>query len=515
MKFFRMGGSFAASLLLFSLAISPAFAQKQTQLTIAIQSQPPGLDTHINTVAITNDLARHIFEGLVTMDDKLQIKPALASSWDVSDDGKTYVFHLRNGVKFHNGAALTAKDVVASMQRWSRYSNPGRLTFPNATWTATDDATVKLEVPAASYKILFALGNAYNQPAAVMPASVVEGAGEKPTRDIVGTGPYRLKEWVPDQYLTLEKFSGYTPTEGPANGWSGNKTASIDTLRFEFVADDATRVLGLQTGKYQVVPNVPYDSVQVLRGDRKVKIVTYPFTSLFVITNKANGIFKDVRARKAMDMAINKEDVLFAAASSEDLFTRNYQLMSADQKSLWDTHIGKEEYYKVDAKQAQMLLKDVGYDGREIVMITSRDNSSNYNAAVMIQEQLRAIGLKVRLDVYDWPTFVDVRAKREGWDMQVVSNTYKVDPTHWLHLAKPYSGFTNDPALDNILERFNKAKDWKEAGQLYDDLMKWHVAYVPATKVGDTSGVVAYTASIPDLPVMGGPLYWRVQPPKQ
>lgn len=513
MKLTRIRGLLAASLLATAFCFQSVSAQEKSEIVIALQSQPPGLDTHINTVNITNDLARHFFEGLVTMNSKLEIQPALASSWDISEDGKTYIFHLRDNVKFHNGKPLTAEDVVASMKRWSTYSNPGRLTFGKASWSAVDDKTVKLELPEASYKILFSLGNAYNQPAAVMPKEIVEAAGEKPSKEIVGTGPYKLKEWVADQYLVLEKFEEYAPNSGPLDGWSGDKTPKIDTLRFQFIADDATRVLGLQTGQFQVMQNLPYDSVQALLDDETIEVATYPLTTLFLTTNKATGLFKDVRARKSVDMAINKEDVLYTAASSEELFDLNHHLMHKDQKALWDTDIGKKEYYTVDPEGAKALLKETGYDGQEIVLITSRDNSSNYNASVMIQEQLRNIGLNVRLDVYDWPTFVEKRAQREGWDMNVVSNTFKVDPTHWLHLSKNYAGFTEDPKLDDIIDRFNKAKDWNEAGKLYDELMSWHVSYVPATKIGDTSGVIAYTKKMSALPIMGGPLYWGAEPP--
>lgn len=504
----------AAAATTIAALLSPAHAasaQAKSEIVIALGAQPPGLDSHINTVGVTNELTRNIFEGLVTMDSRLEVKPALAESWSVSEDGKTYVFQLRKGVKFHNGAPLTAKDVVASMERWSRLSNPGKLTFSKAVWTAEGDAKVVLKMPAATYKVLFTLGNAFNQPPSVMPASIALANPDKPVREFIGTGPYKLREWVADQHLILERFADYTAFPGAADGWAGNRTPEIDTLRFTFISDDATRVLGLQTAQFDVVPNVPPDSVQQLMDDKNIKVESYAHLALFLITNKATGLFKDVKARKAVDVALDREEILYAAASSEKLFSRNHHLMFDDQDAIWKTDIGRKEYGTRDINQGKKLLKEAGYDGRELVMITSRDYSDIYNAAVMIQQQLTSIGIKVRLDSYDWPTFIAMRAKKEGWDLLVINNTYKVDPTHWLHLAKNYAGFTDSPELDAILAEFETAKDLKEAHTAYERLMTWHLQYLPASILGDELASVAFGPKISQLPVMGGPVYWRAR----
>jgi peptide/nickel transport system substrate-binding protein len=487
---------------------SDADAQQKSEVEVAIPAQPPGLDSHVNTVGITNELTRVIFEGLLTMNSKLEVKPALAESWTVSDDGKTYEFLLRKGVKFHDGSSLTATDVVASMRRWSKLSNPGKLTFSKAVWEADGDRKVVLKMPSATYKVLFTLANAYNQPATVMPASIAEASPDKPVRRYVGTGPYKLREWVPDQYLTLDRYDGYTKFEGIPDGWSGDRTPSIDSLKFSFISDDSTRVLGLQTDQYDMITNVPNDSIQLLMADSHLKVQTYPNLTLFLISNKATGLFRDQRSRHAVDLALNREDILYTAATSDKMFSKNHHLMFDDQDALWATDVGREEYNTIDLEKAKGLLKEVGYDGRELVMITSRNYSDIYNAAVMIQQQLSAIGMKVRLDSYDWPTFVEKRAQREGWDLMVINNTYKIDPTHWLHLAKDYAGFTDDSELDAILAKFETATDLGGARTLYEQLMKWHIRYIPASNIGDTFTAVAFGRRLSELPVMGGPIYW-------
>lgn len=491
--------------------VSGSFSQEKSEAVIAITAQPPGLDSHINTVGVTNELTRVIFEGLVTMNSKLEVQPALAESWIVSDDGKTYEFLLREGVKFHDGSPLTAADVVASMKRWSKLSNPGKLTFSEAVWEANGDRKVILKMPAATYKVLFTLGNAYNQPASIMPASIAEASPDKPVQTFIGTGPYKLREWTPDQNLVLDRFEEYTRFEGPPDGWSGDRTPSIDSLKFLFISDDSTRVLGLQTSQYDVITSVPSDSVELLMNDANLKVETYPYTTLFLIPNKANGLFTDQRARKAIDLAIDREEILYAAATSEKLFSKNHHLMFDDQDAIWATDVGREEYNTIDPEKAKLLLKEAGYDGRELVLITSRDYSDIYNSSVMIQQQLASIGMKVKLESYDWPTFVEKRAQKEGWDLMVINNTYKVDPTHWLHLSKKYAGFTDDRELDEILANFETAKDLNEARDLYQKLMEWHIRYIPAANIGDTFSTVAFGPKLSALPVMGGPIYWRAK----
>lgn len=236
-------------------------AQSNTELKLASDAQPPTLDPHFTNSGVTSEVSRNIYETLLSLDASREISPGLASAWEVSEDGRVVKFTLRDGVTFHNGAPLTADDVVASLERWSRLSIPGKQSFSEATWTALDEKTVELRVPQASYKILYALANFEGQISAIMPKGILEAAGDDtPVAEIIGTGSYKVVEWVTDQHIILERFDDYNNVGTPASLYSGDRTPEFERVLYEYVPDDATRLYGLQTGQYDVNMALPFDN---------------------------------------------------------------------------------------------------------------------------------------------------------------------------------------------------------------------------------------------------------------
>ena len=487
------------------------YAEDDTKLVIALNAQPPSFDPHVTTAGLTNQLSRNVFEFLLTQDANLQLQPALAASWNVSEDGRSYTFKLRKGVKFHDGASLTPEDVVVSMERWGRLSVPGKAAMAGAKWSEKGEDTVVLEVPAASFMIPYTLASGYNQNAAIMPASILEKAGDKPVRDIIGTGPYKFGEWVPDQDIRLVRNENYTPFDGPQSGLAGDRTPHINSLEFVFVSDDATRLLGLQTGEYDVVPEIPYDSAADVLADKNLRAESYSWNILNVYFNKAKGLFTNVDARRAVDIGLDRKSILLSAAANQQFFDINYHMMLKDQEGMWNTKVGAEGFNPVDGAGAQELFKKAGYNGEELTLITSRDLSEMYNASVVIQQQLAGLGLKVKIESYDWPTFTEIRNKKDAWDLMVLSNSFKFEPSQNLILSKDFAGWTNDPKLEELLKKFRGAATMEEAKSLYDELQAWNQVYLPAAKVGDLDVVIAAGKHVGALPVMGGPVWWSAK----
>lgn len=506
---YGLGAVFGALALGAAVLAAPLAAQ-ESRLVVAFPAQPANLDTHVSTPSVTNQVGRMIYEGLITQDSQFRPQPALARSWDISADGLTYTFHLRDGVTFHNGQPLTAEDVVVSMERWTRLSGPGRAALSGATWSAGDDGTVILQAAAPSFVILYALASGSQQTAAVMPASILTAAGDLPVQEAIGTGPFRLSDWTADQSMTLTRFEDYTPFEGPADGLAGDRTATVDTLEIVFVSDEATRTFGLQTGQYDIAAEVPYDAVEELRAEG-IGIMSYTWSFLNVIFNKTEGLFTDVNARRAVHVGLDREEILLAAIGSEDFFALNHHQMLVSQTALWDTDVGRDEFNPVDRDQARALFAQAGYDGRELVILTSRDYSEMYYAAVVLQQQLTEMGVASRIESYDWPTFTQRRARPEAWDLLVLTNVYRIEPSLLTHYNAQFPGWTNDPALPPLLAAFRAAPTIEAASDLYDDLQTWFNDYLPATKVGDLDMVIGYGARVAELPELEGPIYWSVR----
>jgi peptide/nickel transport system substrate-binding protein len=378
-------------------------------------------------------------------------------------------------------------------------------------WSAVDDRTVRLDLATPTFGALLALANPNEQFPAVYPSTVVEAATDEPITDIIGTGPFRLGEWIPDQSLTLDRFDGYTPAEGESSGRAGDRTAEVAGIDFTFVPDPATRVLGLQTGEYDFISEVPYDNAAQVLEDDSLRADSYPVTLLNLYYNKAQGPFADVTARRAVDTALDRDAIMLAAVSDPQFYTLTNSMMLESQSGLWPTAVGKDTFNPHDTVKAKELLAESGYDGAPVRIIATRDYLESYNAAVVIQEQLKGIGIDASLDTFDWPTFTDVREDPTKWELAVIPNTAKSDPGSLVFMRPDFAGFTASPELDTILDRYRAAPTLDEAKSHYDDLQTWFYDYLPVSKLGDADTVFATTTNVDVTvgPGFEGPILWR------
>lgn len=482
-------------------------ANEDARIIVARPGQPPSLDPMVSTAGDTSSIAINVIEPLLSTNAEGEIQPILASDYEVSEDGTRYTFHLRDGVTFHDGSSFDAADVVASMERWSRLSGPGKSYFADATWNAEDSLTVVLDLPQASFAVPLALSSSAEQFPGIYPSEVIESASDEPITELIGTGPFALSEWVPDRHLKLDRFDDYQGLKGESDGRAGNRTAQVAGIDFLFVADPSTRVLGLQTGEYDAITSVPYDNAPQVLQDSSLSAFTYPNVLLNLYYNKAEGLFTDVEARRAVDTALDRERIMTAAVGSEEFFTLDPSMMLSSQE-LWQTSIGEDRYNRNDPKQARTMLDAIEYDGSPLRMITTRDYSEAYNGALVIIEQLAAIGVKVSLETYDWPTFSEIRDDASAWDLAVMPNTPKADPGSLVFLRPDFAGSTQSADLDRILADYRSAPSIPEAQQRYDALQEWFYDYLPVSKIGEADAIVAARAGVVLTTGEDGAIWW-------
>ncbi|HET8532749.1 MAG TPA: ABC transporter substrate-binding protein, partial [Methylomirabilota bacterium] len=199
----------------------PADAQKKGGvLRVGNLGEPPALDAHWTTASITETLTNHIYEGLFSLDRDNKPIPMLAESYTVGKDGLTYTFKLRQGVKFHNGKEMTSEDVVASLNRWGKQSIYGKALFAQvAELRGVDPYTVEMKLKEKSAIVLISLA-VPNNFGAIYPKEIAEKfAPEVKVTEYVGTGPYKLAEWKPDQYIRMVRFDDYKSRSEKPNGY--------------------------------------------------------------------------------------------------------------------------------------------------------------------------------------------------------------------------------------------------------------------------------------------------------
>lgn len=483
----------------------------KSEIHVALSAQPETIDPMMTTGAPTKYVARHIYESLVALDQEHQPVPMLAESIDVSNNGKTYTFYLREGIQFHNGKEMNAEDVVASMNRWLELAASAKdVLGEEAYFKELDKFTVVLEMKQPSLGTLDVIAT-HKQFPGIMPKEIIEDAGNDGVKEIIGTGPFKFVEWKQDQYVHLNKFENYKPVNLPPDGLSGKKEVFITDLYFDIVTDSSTRLAGLQTGEYDVALELNYDSYNQIKNDPNLK--TYPFSvgQSVLIYNKKEGLFTNVKMRQAINAAINAEEIMKASFINEDLYEINAGYMNSDQKD-WFTEVGKEAYNQNNPEKAKNLLKEAGYKGEEIRLLTTRDSEYLYKGAIVLTEQLEKLGLNIKIEDYDWTTYQDRRTGPLLWDLLMMGLTTVSTPSQLLSLSSNWSGWTEDEKITELLNQIDRSNSIEEAQETWNELQKYSwTEYVPITKFGGFMEIVATNNKIDGFTTFNGPILWNTK----
>jgi peptide/nickel transport system substrate-binding protein len=404
------GALAVAALLAHDLSAQP---RRSPMLVFGQEAPPPTLDPHFSTAISTRNIAMHIFEQLVTRDENNDVIPELAENWQVSPDGLVYTFKLRSGVKFHNGKEMTSADVKASYERYKRMAIAKVTLAPVQAIEAPDPQTFVLKLDKPIPVFLDEL-SAFVVPIAILPAEQVDREGGK--IDLIGTGPFQFVEWVPDSHIRVKRFEGYRPDDRfkGSNGFGGRKEVWFDTVDFKLVKEPGSRVAGLESGQLHIIEDLPPESAKRLAGNKSIAI--YDLKNFWLHgawVNHHRPPTNDLKVRRAMQIALDMEEIM--EISTDGAYTLQPGLQYPGNP-YYATN-GEKLYNAKDPKRAAALLKESGYKGEEFVIITNSSYQSMYKAAQVAAEQLKAVGFKVRVDVFDWATAMARRKDKDAWNV--------------------------------------------------------------------------------------------------
>jgi len=491
------------------LATGAAYAlpQKGGTLKVALSTMPSTLDAQQSGDMITRQIAMHIFESLVTMDENYDIIPELAESWTMSDDGSEYTFKLRKGVLFHNGDEMKADDVIASVERWLKVSRrKGELNMIKEM-VNIDDYTVKFILTSSSGSFLPVLAIPRAQ-LAILPKEIVKDAPAKEV-DIIGTGPYKLEEWIGDRYVHLTRFEEYQPVDFEASGLGGNKVAYIDEIYFYSVPEPTARVAGLETGEYDFADLVLPNLAEELKSNSKLNVVKIgPYAAVNFWINNNLAPTDNLLIRKAIQSALKHDDIMIAATDA------SYRLDSSwfFEEQIWHSDSGKEYFNTYDPEKAKAYLKEAGYKGEKIKLVTNTDYDVCYKSSLVISEQLKAIGLNVELSVYDWPTTVDIAYNQpEEWHLFFVFMTTLFDPVQPTKANVPGAGpgSSHDPRLTELADKLEKAVDFEQRYKIWSNIQELLYDDVIKPKIGDWFIYQSYNDSLKNYKPWYGTIFWN------
>jgi peptide/nickel transport system substrate-binding protein len=471
----------ALTLGLTALALSHATAQapkRGGKLVVGMSQDLPGLDPHPSTSTITYQVLSLVYQGLVDFDRSLAIRPVLAESWRVSPNGKEWTFVLRRGVKFHNGRALTAGDVKFTFERIldPKTAARGRGALGLIEKIQVVDAqTVRFHLSHPSGAFLSRIAGTYQ---AILPPEAVQADAFKP----IGTGPFQLTEWKTNERVELKRFADYWEPGLP----------HLDEITLKPVPDSTVRLTALQTGDAGFVQAIPLERLAELQQapsrDYVVRTVKGGGGYSAVMLNSKKPPFSDVRVRRAVALAVDKQEVTLGVWRGFGQPINQFM----PPGSAWFFPVPDR---KADVEQAKKLLAEAGLPRGTRVVHTVGQVLNLVPAAQVFQAQVSRIGLDMSLEVLDWPAYI----KRQRASDFTSTNTGffpKVDPDdayyrvfHSKGGANELSGGFSNPAADRLLEEGEATVDEKKRAEAYRKFVEIVQDEVPViiTALGDAA----------------------------
>lgn len=360
-------------------------------IRVGISQDLDSLDPHKAVAAGTKEVLFNIYEGLVKPDKDGNLVEAVASSYTVSDDAKVYTFTLRDGVKFHNGNAVTAEDVKYSIDRCADTSNGEPLVSAYSIIESVnilDEKTVEIRLTESNTEFL-----------AYMTTAIIPKDYDKLDTEPVGTGPFKYVSRSPQENVILEKNDDY---------W-GEK-AHLDKVEFKIVADADMLVTNLKGGSIDMAMRLTSSQAAELTDGFHIEEGTMNLVQALYLNNDVEPLNNE-KVRQALCYAVNPDEIMDMMADGKGV--RIGTSMYPGLKKYYDEEYA--DYYTQDFEKAKELLKEAGYlDGFDLEITVSSADQPHVDTAQVIAEELKNIGVNVTIKPIEWEAWLeDVYAKRD------------------------------------------------------------------------------------------------------
>ena len=434
-------------------------------LSVQVGPDPETIDPALNSAVDGGNMLLHSFECLLAVDENGQLVPGQAESWETSEDGLTWTFHLRDGLKWSDGSDLTANDFVYS---WKRVCDP-MVAAPYAETVlsmvegydkaiegdldalqvvAQDDNTlvVTLSTPCSYFGSLAAFATLSPVQEATVTANGDAWATSAAT--YISNGPFYVSEWVPGSYIMMTKNPYY---------WNAD-AIKLDGIKWNLIEDSNAAYSAYQTGEVLMIKSVPTEEIPSLKDSADFHVD--PIIGTYYLSlNLERDAFKDARVRKALSLAIDRDYVANTLMQGTYSPADNFMgpgWIDMDGKQFKDNANGGQSYidvnnYEADLEEAKQLLADAGYpDGEGFPSISYTTNDAGYHKVVAeyLQQAWAQLGIDLQVDIVEWASFTPMR--RNG-DFDVARNGWVgdySDPSNMLELFYSTNG-NNDGKFNN------------------------------------------------------------------
>jgi peptide/nickel transport system substrate-binding protein len=506
-----------------------AVAESQRVLKFIPQSDLAILDPVWTTAYVTRNHGYMVFDtlyGQSGQEDGFKATPQMLAGHTIENDGKTWKLTLRDGLWFHDGERVLARDCVASIKRWGARDAFGQALMARTDEvSAPDDKTIMFRLKGPFSLLPDALGHGASNMCAIMPQRIAETDPFKAFSEVVGSGPYRFKvdERVQGSLFVYQRFDKYKPREdGAASFTSGPKIVHFDRVEWHVQPDPATKAESLQTGEMDWWENPTADLLPLLKKNKVTVEITDPTGTPFLLRpNHLYPPFDKPAVRRALMGAIDQKDFMIAAMGEDTslwtvpcgYFPPTSPLAS---NAGLDALTSRRDYGAV--KQA---LEKAGYQGEKVVFMVGTDQPVLNALSPVAADMLKRVGVNVDYQATDWGSVVQRRALTKppaegGWNLFITgfSGLDFFTPASHLPLRGngkgAWFGWPTDAKIEQLRNAWFDAPDLAAQKKIGMEIQTEAFENVPYWPLGSAQLPTAYRHDISGVPE-GFPIFWNVR----
>jgi peptide/nickel transport system substrate-binding protein len=525
----RIGRLAALTLaVLLGLGASAGWAQSDPKtLRFIPQADLRSIDPIWTTAYVTRNFGYLVFDTLFALDKDFKPQPQMVDTWKVSDDKLAWTFTLRPGLKWHDGTPVRAADCVASIERWGK-RDPFGQKLADATDAITADSddtfTIKLKMPFPL--MLNALGKLSSNVPFMMPERLAKTDPFQQIPEAIGSGPFKFvkAEWEPGHKAVFVKNPDYIPRKEPPSLASGGKIAKVDRIEWLYIPDSATAAGALKAGEADWYEQPTQDLLPVFEGDANIKVaIVDPLGNVGVLRfNHLQPPFDNPKMREAVLNLVNQKDYMEAVAGDQKYWKTCVAIFVCGGP--FETTAGADELeHAPNLDKAKALIKEAGYKGEKIVLMSATDQPIVQAQALVTQQALLKAGINVEFAASDWGTLITRRASKEpidkgGWS---IFHTWTSAPDNMspaLNAAArgndgaAWFGWPNDPKVEELISDWFKAPDFEAQKKLAADIqVEAYTNELPYVPTGQFVIPTAYRANVTGIISAPIPFFWNVE----
>ncbi|MBS7813261.1 ABC transporter substrate-binding protein [Roseococcus pinisoli] len=505
---------------------APALGAEPKTLIHVPQASMATLDPVWTTAVVTRNAGAMLWETLYGRDERLNPQPQMVEGHRVEDGGKRWTMRLREGLMFHDGEPVRARDCVASIRRWMKRDLVGQTIEARLdALEAPDDRTLVFRLSKPFASLPYALARTQPTPV-IMPERLALTDPYRQVPEFIGSGPFR---WVADEYVPgsraiFAKFDRYRPRDEPASFCAGGYRVMVDRVEWRFIPDASTAASALMNGEVDWIDQPLPDLLPLLRRARGVSVEVLDNYGTFgaMRPNSLQGPTADPAIRRVM-LAATDQLACMTAAMGDDrsLFRAPVGYFLPGTPSANDA--GMEAVLnRPNLTQLKRMLAASGYAGERIVLMHPTDQSFYHAMTSVVGARFRDVGFNIDEQSMDWGTVVQRRASREpldkgGWSLfpsGFPAAEYR-DPINATNLrgngAAAWFGWPEDPQVESMRNAWMDSTDEAEQQRLDRQIQQRAFETVPFIPLGQYMPPAAFRRNITGLLKGPVPVFWNVQ----